>query len=128
MKRNFLAVLIVILLSSFVFSQDNEAKDNVEREISICHPGLTEKGRQSSFHFTFRYTVQTAKEGLVKEVTYFKSKYDVNHLAITSHIIPCIKKWKLTPSKTYLIYIHFGTTGENSLQIRGKNEKIKILL
>lgn len=44
-------------------------------------------------------------------------------------VIPCIEKWKLKPSETYILTISVGTTGEeNSLNISSKTVKIKFIL
>lgn len=113
---------------TFEFS-NFEKENNIKKDISICYPKLTQSGRQSSFRFNYRYIIQTDKEGLPKDLIYLGSKYNYESLADSSTVIPCIEKWKLSPSTKYSIYINIGTSGgPNSLNILSKDESIKIIL
>jgi hypothetical protein len=126
--RCLVSFLFIFFLSNFAFSQDKNAND-VEREISICRPELTESGRQSSFRFGYNYIPQKKEDGSIENVRYIKSKTNYESLADSSSVIPCIEKWKLKPLSKYRIWIRIGSnTNPNFLIISNKEEKIRIII
>lgn len=125
MRQISFIILIILTFSLFVFSQTSE-KENGQIKISVCRPTITDLGLQSYFHFGYVYRVETDDKGSVKqirEVLDHKSR-----LVDDKDVIPCIKEWRLKPSEKYIISIHVGTTGEQSLYIFNKKDKIKINL
>jgi hypothetical protein len=67
MKQILFSVLLLISFSSLAFSQIADTK-NDKIEISVCHPEITESGKQSSFQFSYRYVVMSNENGSIKEV------------------------------------------------------------
>lgn len=125
MKQFIFSIFILLTVSNFVSSQTDKPK---KFEILPCSPKLTESGRQSSFRFSYRYWTLTNEYGLVKKVNYLNPN-NSESLADSSDVIPCIEKLKLSPLSKYMIYISFGTTGdENFISISNKAESIKIIL
>jgi hypothetical protein len=120
-------VFLIIGFSGFAFSQSNESESE-QIEISVCRPSMTEAGRQSSFRFSYVYLVVTDEKGLVKEVREALDHKKFRHLMNDENVIPCIKKWKLKSSRTYIVTISVGTSGDQFLSISGKKDKIKINL
>lgn len=125
-------VLILLALSAgfnnLAFSQTVKEKDR-EIKFNICVPEITEAGRQSNFHFTYRYRVVTDAGGSVKDINELSNSKNYRSLMNNENIIPCIKGWKLKPSERYFVSISAGTTSaENSFDISNRTTKIKILL
>ncbi|MCW5961768.1 MAG: hypothetical protein KIS76_16525 [Pyrinomonadaceae bacterium] len=128
MKIILSLTLLILGFSNFAFSQDDE-KESSLISVNICQPSLTEAGRQSSFRFNYVYRIITGKTGSVKDVKEVLDHKKFQHLMDDKDVIPCIEKWKLKPSETYILTISVGTTGEeNSLNISSKTVKIKFIL
>lgn len=127
MKKVLLLVLLLVGFSGFAFSQTTEAESE-QIEIGICRPLIKESGRQSSFHFNYVYMAIVDETGLVKKVKEVLDHKKFRSLMNDEDVIPCIGKWKLKPSKTYIITISVGTSGDQYLFISNKKDKIKINL
>lgn len=126
--KEFISILFFALILFLpVFSQEKQ-QSTPSIEISVCRPTLTDAGRQSNFHFTFAYRVKSDDKGKVESIFELLDHKKYKFLVNDSDLIPCIKKWKLDNSERYFVYINVGTTGENSLSITNKQNKIKILL
>lgn len=127
MKRILFITLLLIVFSSFGFSQMIKAKSEII-EISICRPEITEEGRKSDFQFNYVYSATTNEKGLIGEIKEISDRKKFDSFVNNEAVIPCIKKWKLKSSEIYIITIEVGTTGDRFLFISNKKDKIQILL
>jgi hypothetical protein len=127
MRKIILIAFFIVVYFISAFSQKIKTQ-NDEIKFSVCQPTITESGRQSSFHFNYRYRITTDENGDVKGLKTISDFKDYRSLMNDENLIPCIKKWRLKPSEKFMITISVGTTGKNSFQIANKTMNIVILL
>jgi hypothetical protein len=128
MSKIILIVFLIVMFSVTTFGQKAETKPE-ELQFGVCRPTLTEIGRQSSFHFTYRYKITTDENGNVKDLKTISDLNNYRSMVNVENVIPCIQKWKLNSLKKFTVTIAIGTKNiVNSLRIRSKSTEIKILL
>ena len=127
MFKVFLLLISATIFSTFAYSQ-TVVNEHDEKEISICLPQMTEAGRQSTFHFTYIYRLMADENGVIKKISPILADEKHKYLIDSDNVIPCLKKWKLSPTGIYMVTINVGTTGENSLTISNKLKSLRIFL
>lgn len=125
----YLRILSIFLLSTLFAVGQASAQTEKKRGLAVefCRPGLTEKGRQSSFRIHFRYLVTVDPEGDTDRVEFVYGK--TSGLVTIDHLEECMHSWKLVYPGTYVVVFSVGTTaGPDFLSIRSEDFNLKRIL
>ncbi len=125
MKRILFAIFLLILISTFSFSQDKQNEKSLLTEISVCPIELLETGKTLDWRFNFAYKFNTDKNGYIEELTHTQKSKLMSSFIDQNKILNCILRWKLKPQDNYQAEIITGNILVNtSFSLSSKKEKI----